>query len=189
MLDTLESTARRASAGLPSSVSHWAVRAVSEVSEQLAVRQGVAEAPRRSRDEGVMLTVVDGSGMGYAATSDTSQTGLRDAFAKAHALARASAGKTVFDYAQAPRPVTKAVAPIIAVVLRKSRRLDPPVDCCPDGLFVCSLIVILAPKSKRNDLHAAPNAGESKALILLAQTTKFVARQLSDKNYRNILQI
>ena len=105
MLDTLESTARRASAGLPSSVSHWAVRAVSEVSEQLAVRQGVAEAPRRSRDEGVMLTVVDGSGMGYAATSDTSQTGLRDAFAKAHVLARASAGKTVFDYAQAPRPV------------------------------------------------------------------------------------
>ncbi len=103
MLSTLEATARRASAGLPSSVSHWAARGASEVSEQLAVRQGVAEAPRRSRNEGVMLTVVDG-GMGYAATSDTSEAGLAVAFAHAAALARASAGKTVFDFAKAPRP-------------------------------------------------------------------------------------
>ncbi|HSV71347.1 MAG TPA: TldD/PmbA family protein [Methylibium sp.] len=103
MLDTLEQHARRAAASLPSSVAHWAVRGVHESSEQLAVRDGVAEAPKRLRDAGAMLTVVDG-GLGYAATSDTSEAGLRDAFARAHALARASAGKTVFDYAQMPRP-------------------------------------------------------------------------------------
>jgi predicted Zn-dependent protease len=79
------------------------VRGVSEVSEQLCVRQGVAEAPKRTRDEGVMLTVVDG-GVGHAATSDASDAGLRSAFAHAHALARAAAGKTVFDPATIPRP-------------------------------------------------------------------------------------
>jgi predicted Zn-dependent protease len=103
MLDTLESTARRAADALPHSVAHWTVRGVSEVSEQLGVRHGVLEAPRRQRDEGVMLTVVDG-GLGHAATSDTSESGLRAAFGRAHALARAGAGRTVFDVAHAPRP-------------------------------------------------------------------------------------
>lgn len=105
MLDTLDSTARRASAVLPATTAHWAVRGVSERSEQLSVRDGVAEAPKRIRDEGVMVTVVDG-GMGYAATSDGSEAGLAAAFEQAHALARAGAGKTVFDYAAAPRPQT-----------------------------------------------------------------------------------
>ena len=103
MLDTLDLTARRASAALPASATHWAVRGVRECSEQLAVRDGVAEAPKRSRDEGVMVTVVDG-GLGYAATSDATEAGLAAAFAAAHALARASVGKTAFDPATAPRP-------------------------------------------------------------------------------------
>ena len=82
MLDHLEATARRAAAALPSSVSHWSVRGLSERSEQLTVRQGVLEAPRRLADEGVMVTVVDG-GLGHAATSNASEAGLRGAFAQA----------------------------------------------------------------------------------------------------------
>lgn len=110
MLDTLESAARRAA---PAGIQHWAVRGVSERSEQLSVRQNVAEAPSRSRDEGAMVTVIDG-GLGYAATSDTSEAGLRQAFARAVALARASAGKTVFDYAalQMPRPNGRYESPV-----------------------------------------------------------------------------
>ncbi|HXD07340.1 MAG TPA: TldD/PmbA family protein, partial [Burkholderiaceae bacterium] len=103
MIDKLEATARRAAQSLPTGVQHWAVRGVSETSEQLCVRHGVAQAPERLRDEGVMVTVIDGGGLGYAGTCDTSESGLREAFARAHELARASAGKTVFDYAQAPR--------------------------------------------------------------------------------------
>ena len=87
MLDTLETHARHAAAVLPPSATHWAARGVSEISEQLAVRHGVAEAPTRSRDEGVMLTVVDG-GVGYAATPDASEAGLAEAFRRAHAQAR-----------------------------------------------------------------------------------------------------
>ena len=103
MFDTLAATLRRATAALPDSATHWTARGVSERSEQLGVRQGVAETPRRVRDEGVMLTVVDG-GVGHAATADTSEAGLRAALLRAHALARAGAGKTVFTPADLPRP-------------------------------------------------------------------------------------
>ena len=97
MLDTLEDHAHHAAGRLPASTRHWAVRGVREFSEQLSVRQDVPEAHRRSQDDGAMVTVVDG-GMGYAATSDLSQAGLSAAFERAHALARASAGRTVHDY-------------------------------------------------------------------------------------------
>ena len=100
---SLESRATRAVATLPSSVEHWTVRGVAELSEQLSVRLGVAEAPRRMRDVGVMVSVVDG-GQGHAATSDVSEAGLRLAFDEAGKLARAAAGKSVFDPRHTPRP-------------------------------------------------------------------------------------
>ena len=103
MLDSLEATARRAAGRLPATTRHWAVRGVHEQSEQLSVRDDVTEAPSRSHDDGAMVTVVDG-GMGYAATSDLSETGLAAAFERAHALARAGAGRTVVDYESIQRP-------------------------------------------------------------------------------------
>ncbi len=105
MLDTLEAHARRAAGRLPAGTRHWAVRAVQERSERLSVRQDVTEAPSRSLDVGAMVSVVDG-GLGYAATSDLSEGGLAAAFERAHALARASAGRTVIDYAALERPTS-----------------------------------------------------------------------------------
>ena len=102
MLDTLEHDARAAAARLPTSTTHWAVRGVVERSEELAVRQDIAEAPRRAQDHGAMVCVVDG-GQGHAATSDLTEAGLAAAFARAHALARAGAGRTVVDPAFVPR--------------------------------------------------------------------------------------
>jgi predicted Zn-dependent protease len=103
MLDTLEQHARRAAGRLPATSRHWSVRGVREYSEQLSVRQDVAEAPQRAHDHGAMVTVIDG-GLGYAATSDLSEPGLGAAFERAHALARASAGRTVIDYERIARP-------------------------------------------------------------------------------------
>ena len=103
MLDTLEQHARRAAGRLPTSAHHWSVRGVREYSEQLSVRQDVAEAPQRAHENGAMVTVIDG-GLGYAATSDLSEPGLGAAFERAHALARASAGRTVIDYERIARP-------------------------------------------------------------------------------------
>ena len=102
MLDTLDHDARAASRCLPGSATHWSVRGVLERSEQLSVRQDIAEAPRRALDHGAMVSVVDG-GQGFAATSDLSEAGLAAAFSRAYALARAGAGRTVVDAAHVPR--------------------------------------------------------------------------------------
>jgi predicted Zn-dependent protease len=85
-------------------VDFWSVRATTENSEQLMVRQNVGEAPSRSIDAGLMVTVLDAGGIGYAATSTVTEAGLKAAFGKAQALARASAGKTVFDYRKVAMP-------------------------------------------------------------------------------------
>ena len=106
MLDQLESRARQAAARLPGSAVHWAIRGVHEESEQLSVRQDVTEAPCRALDDGAMVTVIDG-GQGFAATSDLSEAGIAAAFARAHALARAGAGRDVVDHAQVPRSAAR----------------------------------------------------------------------------------
>jgi predicted Zn-dependent protease len=83
---------------------YWSARWVSETSEHLLVRRDVAQAPQRLRDAGVMLSVVHEGALGYCATSDLSEAGLRSAFARATDLARASAGRSVFDYREAELP-------------------------------------------------------------------------------------
>jgi len=99
MLDTLEQHAHRATGRLPATAHYWSVRGVREYSEQLSVRQYVAEAPQRARENGA---VIDG-GLGYAATSDLSEPGLGEAFERAHLLARATEGRTVIDYERIAR--------------------------------------------------------------------------------------
>lgn len=93
MLDTLARTAARAAPA----VDRWSARGVVEAGEELTVRQGVVQAPRRRRDAGVMVTVVDRGGLGHAATGDASEAGLREAFERARRLAHAVAGRGVYD--------------------------------------------------------------------------------------------
>jgi len=124
MTDTLADRARRAAPA----VDQWAVRSVSERTETLTVRHGTAQAPQRRVDEGVMVTVVDRGGMGYAASSDPSAAGLRAAFEQARALAHAVAGRSVIDTALWPRVSTRGVyvspveVPVDSLSLRE--RLD-----------------------------------------------------------------
>lgn len=69
----------------------WSVRGVEELSEALTVRGGVVEPARCQDDCGAMVTVLDSGALGYAATADVSPAGLRRAFERAQALARAVA--------------------------------------------------------------------------------------------------
>jgi predicted Zn-dependent protease len=69
-----------------------------ERSESLAVRQGVLEPIHSAQDTGAMVTVMHGSGIGYAGTSDLSSAGLAEAGRRALAWAKRTAGRTVFDY-------------------------------------------------------------------------------------------
>ncbi len=93
-MDCLERIARKAAPP-----SHdWSVRGVVEQSERLVVRQDVAEAPWRQTDGGAMVSVVSAGAMGYAATNDLTEAGLRQAFDQALVLARASSGRSVVDH-------------------------------------------------------------------------------------------
>jgi predicted Zn-dependent protease len=93
MLDDLETLTQR----VAPADARWTLRAVDEVAETLNVRQDVAEAPQRSRDAGVMVSVAQGGGLGHAATADLSEAGLAHAFARARDMAKAVAGRMVFD--------------------------------------------------------------------------------------------
>ncbi|MDO9005633.1 MAG: TldD/PmbA family protein [Aquabacterium sp.] len=101
MLDQLSTHALQAA---PAGVDHWAVRGVSERSQRLLVRQDIAQSPAVLRDDGAMVTVIAGGGLGYAATSDTSVAGLRAAFASAKDLAKATSGRTAFAPGQLRMP-------------------------------------------------------------------------------------
>ena len=57
----------------------WTLRLVAETTDHLEVRQGVVEPSLIGCSLGAMITVVEGAGSGYAATSDLSPSGLRAA--------------------------------------------------------------------------------------------------------------
>lgn len=103
MLDTIERDFRE----VAPAVDFCSLRFVEEWSELLTVRKGVAEPPQISTDRGVMFTVIDKGGLGYAATSDLSLSGLREAVDRAKRLASLTAGRSVVDYSairmQSPR--------------------------------------------------------------------------------------
>jgi predicted Zn-dependent protease len=79
-------------------VDFCSLRYVRERSEFLAVRQDVLQPVATSEDRGAMLTVHDGGGMGYAATSDLSLSGLLRAAEQAHECARLKIDDRIVDW-------------------------------------------------------------------------------------------
>ena len=93
MPDTIEERFRDA---LPA-VEFCSLRFVNERDEIITVRQDVPQPVHRYEDTGAMVTVIDRGGMGYAATSDLSPSGLRAAIGRAVDWARATAGRCAVD--------------------------------------------------------------------------------------------
>ncbi len=85
-------------------VDFCSLRLVEERSETLTVRQNIAEPPTYQYDVGIMLTVIDKGGLGYAATGDLSEAGLREAVARAQLWAKRSRGKMVIDFSKVTMP-------------------------------------------------------------------------------------
>ena len=81
-------------------VEHCSLRLVEEREEHLSVRRGVLETVSSSLDVGAMVSVVDDGGMGYAATSDLTASGLRHAVDRALAWARETRGRGLVDPAR-----------------------------------------------------------------------------------------
>ncbi len=97
---------------LPSDLPYCSARAVEERSEHLSVRQGVVEPVRTALDAGVMVTVWDGGGSGYAATSDLSDAGVLAAIEEARRWARHTAGIAVLATPPLGHPTGSYASPI-----------------------------------------------------------------------------
>jgi predicted Zn-dependent protease len=78
-------------------------RLVEETTERLSVEQNVVVPPTSSVDRGVMITVIDKGGLGYAATSDITESGLRAAAKRALEWAHLTASRSVTDYSAIAR--------------------------------------------------------------------------------------
>ncbi len=90
-------TAAALTAWISTEVDFCSLRHVARRSESVEVRDGVVEPVSTSLDEGVMVTVWHQGGLGYAATSDISQSGIEATLAQARRWAEATAGITVID--------------------------------------------------------------------------------------------
>ena len=84
-------------------VDFCSLRFVRERAEQIRVRQDVVQPVVSGESAGAMLTVCDGGGMGYAATSDLTVAGLQRAVQQALDWAQRTAGHSVVDHARIPR--------------------------------------------------------------------------------------
>jgi predicted Zn-dependent protease len=87
-------------------VDFCSLRYVQERAEELKVRQNVAEPPTSKHDVGVMLMVINKGGLGYAATSDLSEAGLREAVARAQQWAERSR-ENIIDFSKVTMPKTQ----------------------------------------------------------------------------------
>jgi len=85
-------------------VDFWSLRIVNDHSQHISVRQDILQPLYNSSGAGVMLTLIIGDGIGYAATSDVSVSGLRNAISKATEVAQYSKSKLVFSVSDMARP-------------------------------------------------------------------------------------
>src|SRR6188508_2773000 len=89
---TMEDRLRRA---LPADVDYASARLHDERSEHLRVRRNELEPIFTEFDTGVMISIWDGGGLGYAATADLSDAGLASAVERARHWASITAGAMV----------------------------------------------------------------------------------------------
>ena len=99
------------------------LRAERTVVESYSVRRGVAAPPRRSVSKGAMLTVEHNGAIGYAATSDLYEAGLRKAIGDALGWAKASTGRMVPGF---PASNLTAANGTFATAERKPWAATPP---------------------------------------------------------------
>ena len=100
MLETVERHFRN----LSPAVDFCSLRLVWRQDEVIEVRQDILQPVESEDDVGAMITVIDSGGLGYAATSDLTASGLRDALERAPHWARQTADTAVVDHGKVAQP-------------------------------------------------------------------------------------
>ena len=110
----VESTATEAllRAALPADVDYASARLVDERTEHLTVRRNELEPIFNEYDSGVMISIWDRGGLGYAATSDLTEAGLARAVERARHWAAVTAGAMVTTAVPTEHPVGTYVSPV-----------------------------------------------------------------------------
>lgn len=78
------------------------LRYVVKRSEEITVRNQIAEPPLLNYDTGAMITLIEAGGLGYAATSDLSTAGLYEAIIRARQWAQRSRHYSVTNFSKIP---------------------------------------------------------------------------------------
>lgn len=86
-------------------VDHCTIRIERRREQRLQVERGAPNAPRNSESFGAMVTIRHGGGLGYAATSNLSGSGLSEALERAVRLAEIAADRMVPGFPD-PAPLT-----------------------------------------------------------------------------------
>lgn len=89
--------ARRFKQAVPSGLQFCSMRYVDEKSESLTLRRGILQPVQEQSDTGIMITVHHNGGLGYAATSDVSSSGIEWAIARAKRWAERTAALSLID--------------------------------------------------------------------------------------------
>ncbi len=102
-----DAVVRRVRDVLPPDLDFCSMRLVDETASAVVLQRGVLQPVQDSEDRGVMITVRQGAGLGYAGTADLTAAGLAAAIARARQWAEATASRSVFDYSKValPEPV------------------------------------------------------------------------------------
>lgn len=82
-------------------VDFWSLRRVRSTENRLVNRHGVIKAPHMSINDGYMITVMSGGGLGYAASSDMSAVGVSQCVDRAKNWALLSAEYSLIDFSEA----------------------------------------------------------------------------------------
>ena len=90
--------------GVVPACDFWSLRLVGESEETLDVRENVVQPPRQSQSRGAHITVIKDGGMAYAATSELTREGLRQAVGQALRWAACTTNCSILDAQDIPRP-------------------------------------------------------------------------------------
>jgi len=82
----------------------WSLRLVDDSEETLCVREHVVQPPTMSRSYGAHITIMQGRGMGYAATNELTQAGLTNAIKRALNWCEISSHNNILDISKIMRP-------------------------------------------------------------------------------------